>query len=130
MDTLTLTTIVGIFVILAILLYAYIQTKNEIRKEREMYGEKDEGKEILPNRTVTLPVKPRDSYDEYRNESNDIFPAITAFAVMDSLSRDSPASIEPESNSFSGFGNGGEFGGGGSSGSWDSSSTDTSSSFD
>lgn len=123
MDTLTLTTIVGIFVILAILLYAYIQTKNEIRKEREMYGEKDEGEGILP-------VKPRDSYDEYRKESNDIFPAITAFAVMDSLSRDSPAAIESESNSFSGFGNGGEFGGGGSSGSWDSSSTDTSSSFD
>ena len=42
MDALTLTTIVGMVVIMAILLYAYIQTKKEIRKERELYGEQDE----------------------------------------------------------------------------------------
>lgn len=42
MDTLTITTIVGMFVIIAILLYAYVQTKREIRKECETYGEQDE----------------------------------------------------------------------------------------
>lgn len=52
------------------------------------------------------------------------------FAVMNSLSQDSPKAIEPDSNFFSGVGIGGDFGGGGSSGSWGSSSTDTSSSFD
>lgn len=80
MDTLTLTTIVGMVVIMAILLYAYIQTKREIRKEREEYGGQDT-EEVLPNKIVTSPTRPRDSYDEYRRESNDIFPTANVVAV-------------------------------------------------
>lgn len=59
MDTLTLTTIVGIFVILAILLYAYIQTKNEIRKERELYGGQDEIDSLSQDSPV--PIEPESS---------------------------------------------------------------------
>lgn len=63
MDTLTLTTIVGIFVILAILLYAYIQTKNEIRKEREMYGVQDEIDSLSQDSPAPIEPESSSSFD-------------------------------------------------------------------